>query len=107
LIQKNFIWPSENEKIDDFIKKMQLNIESYHNNKIFEWIPYNQFNKIKEIGKYNSILVYSAIWEVGPLYINDQYSGQNSEYDRDSNKEVFLKCLQNSHNNVEFLINEV
>jgi len=69
----------------------------------FEWIPYNQFNEIEETGKNGSIMVYSAIWKDGPLYYNDQ----DKEYTRDSNKKVTLKCLHNSQNSTEILINEV
>jgi hypothetical protein len=101
LVQNNFInfinWTSGNEKIDKFIQ------EILNNNNIFEWIPYNQFNKFKEIDTNNSIVVYSAIWENGPLYYNDD----KKEYIRETNKEVTLKYLQNSQNNIEFLIDEV
>jgi hypothetical protein len=100
LIQNNIInymnWISENEIIDDLIQEM------LSNNKIFEWIPYNQFNEIKEIGKNNLIIVYSAIWKDGPLNYDDY-----NEYKRDSNKEVALKYLQSSQNNIKILINEV
>ena len=33
----------------------------------FEWIPYNQFGNIEEIGKGGFATVYSAIWKDGPL----------------------------------------
>ena len=95
-------WTSGNKKIDDFIQKGQLKINN-HDDIIFEWIPYNQFNKIKKIDKYGFITVYSAIWKDGPLRYNKY------KYIRDSNNEVALKCLHNSQNQnpVEFLINEV
>jgi len=49
-LRQNFAnWTSENEKIDNFIQKMQLKIDVW--SKIFVWIPYNQFSKIKEIRK--------------------------------------------------------
>src|SRR5438067_8189004 len=41
---------SENEKINKFIQGMQLKINKW-NDVIVEWIPYNQFNDIKEISK--------------------------------------------------------
>jgi hypothetical protein len=101
LVQSNIInymnWISENEIIDDLIQEM------LSNDKIFEWIPYDQFNEIKEIGKNNLIIVYSAIWKDGPLnyHVYD-------EHERDSNKEVALKYLQSSQNTtIEILINEV
>jgi hypothetical protein len=81
---------------------MQFKIDG-HNNVIFEWIPYNQFNEIKEIGKNNHIVIYSAIWKNGPLHYNSYYN----KYTRYSNKEVALKYLRNSQNSTDFLINEV
>ncbi|CAB5382903.1 unnamed protein product [Rhizophagus irregularis] len=53
---------------------------------IFEWIPYDQFNDIKEIG-YGLSLDYK--WK------------------RESNTKVALKCLHNSQNFLDEFINEV
>src|SRR2546429_7817271 len=50
-LKANFTsWTSGDEKIDEFIQEMQLKIDDY-NDIVFEWIPYNQFNDIKEIRK--------------------------------------------------------
>src|SRR5438128_1812059 len=69
LLKKNFTnWTSGNEQLDDFIQKKQLKIN--YSDIIFEWIPYNQFNDIKEIGKGGTAIVYSAIWKDGPLRYN-------------------------------------
>jgi hypothetical protein len=101
-LENNFTnWTSENEKIDNFIQEMQLNIKDCHD-VVFEWIPYDQFIKIEETSKYNSITICSAIWKDGPLYYHFE-----KEYTRDSNKKVALKYLQNSQNNIELIINEV
>ena len=89
------IWTSGNEKIDDFIQ------ESDYDDVVLEWIPYNQFNEVKETGKNGLITVYSAIWKNGPLHY------QYSKYSRDSNKEVALKCLHNSQNITNEFLNEV
>ena len=43
-------WTSGNEKIDNVIQEMQLKIDSSRDI-VFEWIPYNQFSDIKEIGR--------------------------------------------------------
>ncbi|CAB5396340.1 unnamed protein product [Rhizophagus irregularis] len=94
-----FNWTRGNEKIDYFIQEMQLSIKNYQD-AVIEWIPYNQFNKIKEIGKNDSTIVYSAIWKYGPLYL------QHDKYTRYSNKEVALKLLHNTQDSVEFVINE-
>ena len=92
---------SENKRIDDYIHEIQLNIK-YDDDIVLEWIPYNQFNEIKEISKDSFTTVYSAIWKDGPL----QYYN-NIEYIRISNKEVILKHLHNLQNPIEFLIDEV
>ncbi|UZO16997.1 uncharacterized protein OCT59_008363 [Rhizophagus irregularis] len=100
-IQNNYIWTSGNEKIDDFIQELKIN---NCDDIVFEWIPYNQFNEIKEIGKSGLVTVYSAIWKDGPLYKKSDMWSEN--YTRDSNKEVALKYLHNSQNSVDLLINK-
>src|SRR2546421_3591427 len=60
-------WTSGNEKIDSFIQEMQLKI-GHPRDRVFEWIPYNQFSDIKEIGKGGFATVYSAIWKDALIY---------------------------------------
>ncbi|EXX71020.1 kinase-like domain-containing protein [Rhizophagus irregularis DAOM 181602=DAOM 197198] len=48
---------------------MQSKINTY-NDIVFEWIPYNQFINIKEIGEGGFAKVYLAIWKDGPLQYN-------------------------------------
>jgi hypothetical protein len=111
LVQNNSIilanYISKNKKIDDFIQEMQLKM-NYYSAIVFEWVPYNQLDEIKEIVKNSSITVYSAIWKDGPLYCDSQpYYGKNySNYTRNSYKKVALKYY-NSQNSVDFLINKV
>ena len=102
LVQTSFTWASGNKTIDKFIQEKRLKINE-HDDIVLEWIPYNQFNEIEETDKNGSITVYSAIWRDGPLY----YSYHNETYTRKSNKEIALKCLNNSQNLIEFLINKV
>jgi hypothetical protein len=75
---------------------MQLKINNY-DNIVVEWIQYNQFEIIKEIGKDDFTSVYLARWKDGPLY----YDVGKSEYIRISNETVVLKFLENSE--YEFL----
>ncbi len=89
-----------NEKIDNSIQEMQLKIDDY-NDIVFEWIPYNQFDGIKEIGKGGFSTVYLAKWKDGPLYWNKK------EYVRDLNKPVALKFLHNSQSITNKFLNEV
>ena len=56
-LKENFTnWTSGNEKIDELIQEMQLKINSKWDI-VFEWIPYNQFSNIKEIGKGGFIFI--------------------------------------------------
>ncbi|CAB5336752.1 unnamed protein product [Rhizophagus irregularis] len=88
----------ENNKISDLIQEMKLNIDhnSSDSGMIFEWIPYDQFNDIKEIGKGGFSTVYSVIWNDGLLTYCNIGPGMSLDYKwkRESNTKVALKCLQ-------------
>ncbi|CAB5393808.1 unnamed protein product [Rhizophagus irregularis] len=100
-LKQNFTnWTSKNVRIDNFIQGMQLKI-SKSNDIIFEWIPYNQFEVIKEIGKGGFAIVYSAIWKDGPLHYDW------NKYTREPNQKVALKCLNNSQDISDEFLNEV
>src|SRR4051794_10384177 len=75
----NINWNSGNEKIDGFVQEMRLKIDSPYDI-VFEWIPYNQFSDIKEVGRGDFATIYSAIWKDGPL----NYDSDNKEYVRQS-----------------------
>ena len=93
---------SKNKKIDNLIQDMRLKIDSPLDI-VFEWIPYNQFSDIEEIGQGFATL-YSAIWKDGLL----EYDKYNEEYTRESNyKIVALKYLHNSQNIGDEFLNEV
>jgi hypothetical protein len=105
-LKNNFTnWTSENEKIDDFIQKIQLNINNY-NNGIIEWISYNELINIKKIGKVDnsSTTIYLAIWRNDPLKCK-YYS--KYIYERKYYKKVVLKCLNNSYNKINELFNKL
>uniref|UniRef100_U9UV87 Protein kinase domain-containing protein n=1 Tax=Rhizophagus irregularis (strain DAOM 181602 / DAOM 197198 / MUCL 43194) TaxID=747089 RepID=U9UV87_RHIID len=112
LVQNNSInlanWISGNEIFDDFIQEMQLKINN-RDDLVFEWIPYDQFNEIKETGTNGLITIYLAIWKVGPLKKNwsDEDNWSDENYLRDSNREVSLKCLHNSQESINSIINEI
>ena len=89
---------SGNKQIDNLIKEMQLKRNS-HDDILFEWIPYDQFDDIKEISKDDFAIIHSAIWKDGPLYYSYDLSYNiNFEYTRITDKNVVLKCLYNSQN---------
>ena len=101
-LKGNFTNWTDNEKIDNFIQKMQLKIGSL-SDIVFEWIPYNQFSDIKEISRVSFATVYSAIWKDGPLEYGKSYT---KEYTRNSDYKVALKCLHNSQNITNEFLNE-
>ncbi|PKK63210.1 hypothetical protein RhiirC2_789234 [Rhizophagus irregularis] len=107
----------EKKKINDLIQEMRL-INNDYNIKLcgtilFEWISYDQFDDIREIGKGCYSTVYSAIWKDGLLYdkkINHQWKGirkQEYKWERKPNAKVALKCLHNSKNFLDEFINKV
>jgi hypothetical protein len=101
----------ENNKINDLIQKMKLNINfnSLESNMIFEWIPYDQFYNIEEIGKGGFSTIYSAIWKDGLLYHENDgvFDDDDGKWKRLSNTRVALKCLNNSQNFLDEFIVEV
>src|SRR4051794_27053398 len=88
---------SGREKIDKFIEEMQLKIGKSQDI-LFEWIPYNQFDRIIEVCKCCFATNYSATWKDGPL----SYDKDKNEYKRTQDKHLFLKRLDNQNIN-EFL----
>ena len=82
---------------------MQLKIKDRYNT-IVEWIPYDQFDKIKELNKYGFTTLFSAIWKNGLL----DYDGYMKIYERNSkNQKVFLKCYNLQNITDELFFNEV
>ena len=106
-LEKNFAnWTSGNEEVDNLIREMQLKIKDCddYEHIIFEWIPYDQFSEIEEIGQGGFAKVYSAIWKDGPLHFDYHY---DDGLTRQSNKKVALKCLYNSQNITNEFLKEV
>jgi hypothetical protein len=81
---------------------MQLKIDNY-NDIVIEWISYNQFSNIEEVGKGGFATVYSAKWKNGPL----EYNTNTKKYERGSNRTIALKCLSDSQNITNEFLNEV
>jgi hypothetical protein len=99
-LKNNFTnWASGDEKIDNFIKKKQLNVKTSYD-LIFEWIPYNELIEINEMGKGGFSV---AIWKEGPLH----YNIIEKEWIRNSYNEVVLKRLSNSQNLTDEFLSEV
>ena len=66
---------------------------------VFEWIPYDQFDDIKEIGKGGFATLYSARWKDGPLHYDYKW-----KYLRKPDQTVAFIWLHNSQGiSYEFL----
>jgi hypothetical protein len=91
-------WTSGNERIDNFIQEKQL---KYNRDIVFEWIPYDKFIDINEIGECGLTM---AIWKDGPLSYDTQY---NKGWMRRSYEKVTLKFSYDSENITDEFINKV
>ncbi|GES73535.1 kinase-like domain-containing protein [Rhizophagus clarus] len=102
ILKKNSInWTSGNEKIDELIQEMQSRIDTYKDI-IFDWIPYNRLNIIKETNK-GSFITYIAIWIDGPL----NYDMFKERYVSEGDKQVALRSLYDSHKNINEFLDEI
>src|SRR6266498_4619332 len=75
-VQDNICSWSGNEKIDNFIKKRQEKVKVLFD--FFEWIPYEKFEDIKQIGRGGFATICYAVWKNGIL--RDYDENDNSFY---------------------------
>ncbi|RHZ48722.1 hypothetical protein Glove_543g9 [Diversispora epigaea] len=94
-------WTSGNDKIDKFIQDAQVNVD-YHL-KVIEWIPYDRFKDIKQIGKGGFGTIHYARWIDGSI---NKWDIENQQWKRGSNREVALKKFDNFVN-FNDVLNEV
>ncbi|RHZ57698.1 hypothetical protein Glove_384g18 [Diversispora epigaea] len=90
-------WTSGNDKIDKLIQDAQLNADRYC---LIEWIPYDRFKDVKQIGRGGFGTIHYARWIDG--YI-EKWNIKNKKWERcDENREVALKKFDNfvNFNNV-------
>ncbi|RHZ83732.1 hypothetical protein Glove_88g128 [Diversispora epigaea] len=70
-------WTSGNDKIDKFIQDAQLNANNYR--RVIEWIPYDRFKDVKQIGRGGFGTIYYAKWIDG--YI-EKWDIENQQWKR-------------------------
>ncbi|RHZ69940.1 hypothetical protein Glove_276g37 [Diversispora epigaea] len=83
-------WTSGNDKIDKFIRDVQLNANYQWD--IIEWIPYDQFKDVKQIGKGGFGTIHYAMWIDGSI---KEWDIKNQLWERYDNLEVALKKFDN------------
>jgi len=94
-------WTSGNDKIDKFIQDAQLNANK--KGQVIEWIPYDRFKDVKQIGKGGFGTIHYARWIDG--YIRD-WIIENQQWKRNGEREVALKKFDNFVN-FNDVLNEV
>ena len=101
-------WTSGNPDIDKFIKDtMYKPAESYYSYPFLEWVPFDRFTDIKEIGEGGYAKVYSATWIDGNSGYREQYNGSWKKEKPEPMMKVALKRLNGSQNMSDKYLNEV
>ncbi|RHZ56981.1 hypothetical protein Glove_395g17 [Diversispora epigaea] len=104
--QNNFNnWTSGNDKIDKFIQNAQLNSDSSH--RVIEWIPYDRFKDVKQIGRGGFGTIHYARWIDG---IIEEWDIENQQWKRyciggEEEQEVALKTFDDL--NLNDVLNEM
>jgi serine/threonine protein kinase len=97
-------WSSGNPDIDKFIKDSMY--DGRYNQNFLEWVPFDRFTDIKEIGEGGFAKVYSATWIDGKSYYDKQDDGSWEKQEPEPFI-VALKRLNGSQNMSAEYLNEV
>ncbi|GES87642.1 kinase-like domain-containing protein [Rhizophagus clarus] len=99
-------WTSGNDDVDNFIKDTIYNAGSYGYPIFLEWVPFDRFENMKQIGEGGFAKVYSATWIDGKAvyYKRDDGSWIKKEH---IPFEVALKRLNGSQNMSADFLNEL
>ena len=100
-------WTSGNSEIDNFIKDTIYNAKLRAYYPLFlEWVPFDRFEDIKQIGEGGFAKVYSAKWIDGQAIYEKQDDGSWKKSEPEP-KIVALKRLNGSQNMSADYLNEV
>ncbi len=103
-------WTSRNPDIDKFIKDTMYKAKNTYLNspKFLEWVPFNRFTDIKQIGEGGFAKVYSATWMDGLLsYRLEKQNDESWKKLEPISIKVALKRLNGSQNMSAKYLNEV
>ncbi|POG61922.1 kinase-like domain-containing protein [Rhizophagus irregularis DAOM 181602=DAOM 197198] len=100
-------WSSGNSVIDKFIKDTMYNEKNKTDyvDEFLEWVPFDKFTDIKEIGEGGFAKVYSATWIDGKSAY--EYINGNWEKQEPKSIKVALKRLNGSQNISDKYLNEL
>ena len=103
-------WTSGNSEIDEFIKDTIYNVEYFYDSGYYplflEWVEFDRFENVKQIGEGGFAKVYSATWIDGRAKYVRQSVGNWEKLDSKP-MEVALKRLNGSQNISVKYLNEV
>lgn len=94
-----------NEALDEFFKDLWLLTDCYTG--VIEWIPFEDFNDMQEIGRGGFSTVYSAILSNGLKEIKADENGKYVIQSRGLPKKLALKNLTNSQNLSDDFLKEI
>ena len=100
-------WTSGNSEIDDFIKDTIYNPGDDVYPLFLEWVAFDRFENVKQIGEGGFAKVYSATWIDGRAKYHDKKSGGNWKKLDPEPITVALKRLNGSQNISAKYLNEV
>jgi hypothetical protein len=98
-------WTSGNPDIDKFIKDIMYDNRCYGYD-FLEWVPFDRFMDVEEIGEGGFAKVYSATWIDGKSKYNKEIDGSWKKKEPEPTK-VALKRLNGSQNISDKYLNEV
>ncbi|GES76051.1 kinase-like domain-containing protein [Rhizophagus clarus] len=97
------VWTSGNNVIDKFIKDTIYDVRNTGYSTFLEWVPFDKFKDIKQIGEGGFAKVYSATWIDGEAVYEKQDDGSWKKREPES-LTVALKRLNGSQNmSIEYL----
>ncbi|CAB4430525.1 unnamed protein product [Rhizophagus irregularis] len=99
-------WTSGNNDIDKFIKDTIYDGREYTYDKILEWVPFDRFKDVEQIGIGGFAKVYSATWIDGKAEYDKQYDGSWKK-NKPKPIKVALKRLNGSGNMSAEYLNEL
>ncbi|GBB92951.1 hypothetical protein RclHR1_02090015 [Rhizophagus clarus] len=99
-------WTSENDDIDNFIKETIYNAVDLSYPLFLEWVPFDRFENIEQIGEGGFAKVYSATWIDGAAKYTKQNDGSWMKKEPKP-IEVALKRLNGSQNMSSDYLNEL
>jgi len=95
-------WTSENQIVDKFIQKCQMT--SSLPTQIMEWIPYDEFENVKDLTSGGFSTIYTATWTKGRIF---DYDENVKEFIYFGTQKVVLKSLHGSNKIGEKFFKEV